>query len=98
MQWEALQRPPCRGDVLVFRSAQALVVHRVIATRPLRLRGDNCLASDPPLSEDAILGRVTAVERAGKRLARWDRGPSRLQRLRLHLRGLIARGRRARHA
>lgn len=98
VHWETLQRPPRRGDVLVFRGAQALVVHRVISTQPLRLRGDNCLASDPPLTGDAILGRVVAVERAGKRLSRWDLGPSRVRRLQLQLKSLLARGRHALHA
>ncbi len=78
--------------MLVVRTGGAFVAHRVISTEPLRLRGDNCDAVDPPVTEDAILGRVIEVERRGARVPRWDRGPSRLGRLRLRVKRLLAKG------
>lgn len=63
---------PCRlrvGDLLVFRQAGFLVVHRLVRRRrdagsPLRTQGDACPDPDPPVASDSVLGRVTAVQRS----------------------------------
>jgi hypothetical protein len=64
--------PLRRGDVLVFRQADYLVVHRLLGRarmgdgRPcLRTRGDGRVALDPPLETKRVVGRVVAVERDG---------------------------------
>ncbi len=89
-RWEPLSGPVREGDVLVVRSGGAFVAHRVISTEPVLLRGDNCVAVDPPVNPDAILGRVIEVERRGARVPRWDLGPSRLGRLRLRVKRFLA--------
>jgi hypothetical protein len=60
------------GEVLLFRQSGNLVVHRFLARvrsrkagACLRTRGDGVSKLDPPLKEDAVVGRVVAVERAG---------------------------------
>jgi hypothetical protein len=73
-----------RGDMLVFRQGQMLLVHRLLGpARPhegrsrLRTRGDGVLTLDPPLDLDRIVGRVVAIEdREGWRSTR--RLPARL--------------------
>jgi hypothetical protein len=59
------------GDVVVFRQSgkDGLVVHRVLsrATAGLMTRGDASIDNDPaPVSAEAMIGRVEALERAGK--------------------------------
>ena len=58
-----------RGDLLVFRQANYLVVHRLLGRtrfpdgRPsLRTRGDGKIGLDPHVAPDRVLGRVTAVQ------------------------------------
>lgn len=60
------------GDLLIFRQADYLVVHRFLGDgrgadgRPcLRTRGDGVLALDPPLEASRVVGRVIAVHRGG---------------------------------
>lgn len=60
-----------RGDLLLFRQADYLVVHRLLGParfpdgRPcLRTRGDARIALDPPVDPDRVVGRVTAVLRS----------------------------------
>jgi hypothetical protein len=60
-----------RGDLLVFRQGDYLVVHRYLGpawrrdgTACLRTRGDNVPSLDPPVDRDRVLGRVLAVEDA----------------------------------
>jgi hypothetical protein len=64
--------PVRRGDLLVFRQADYLVVHRLLGParfpdgRPcLRTRGDARIALDPPLDAARVVGRVSAVLRGG---------------------------------
>lgn len=65
-------RPPLRGDLLLFRQADYLVVHRYLGpaaapdgTPCLRTRGDGRPGLDPPLFEEQVVGRVRAAERGG---------------------------------
>jgi hypothetical protein len=58
----------CRGDLLVFRQVDYLVVHRLLGPAPghldpprFRTRGDAVLGLDPHVTRDRILGRVTAI-------------------------------------
>ena len=53
-----------RGDLLVFRQGEHLIVHRLVARRGASwiARGDNLSAADPPIPAAAILGRVRRVE------------------------------------
>lgn len=59
-----------RGDLLLFRQADYLVVHRLlkrarpVAGRPaLRTRGDGSTTLDPALDPRRVVGRVTAFRR-----------------------------------
>lgn len=61
--------PPRPGELLVFRGADSLVVHRLLGRarfpdgRPAwRTRGDGKIDLDPPLAPDRILGRALALE------------------------------------
>ena len=64
---------PRRGDLLLFRQADYLAVHRLLGParstsageRRLRTCGDGQLGLDPPLDPARVLGRVTAVEDGG---------------------------------
>jgi hypothetical protein len=68
--------PPAiaRGDVLLFRQANALVVHRLLGpARPApsgalrwRTRGDGQPNLDPPVDPERIVGRAVAVLRDGR--------------------------------
>jgi hypothetical protein len=76
--------PTARGDMLIFRQGETLLVHRLLGpARPhegrprLRTRGDGVLSLDPPLDLDRIVGRVVACEhREGWRSTR--RRPARV--------------------
>lgn len=59
------------GDLLLFRQADYLVVHRLLGparrrggARRLRTRGDGVLGLDPPVDPARIVGRAIAVKRA----------------------------------
>ncbi len=62
------------GDVIVLATADSsTITHRYLgrergAGRRLLTKGDRALVADPPWPEDVLLGRVTAVERGGRRL------------------------------
>lgn len=51
-----------RGDILLYEDADGRqVLHRVVGKTKdgkLRMRGDNCLAAEPPLSPDLVIGRM----------------------------------------
>jgi hypothetical protein len=58
-----------RGDLLVFRQADYLAVHRLLGSARsadgrayLRTRGDGVLGLDPPLAPADVVGRVLAAE------------------------------------
>lgn len=56
-----------RGDVMLFRLDDMLVVHRLLGPgrrrgrRYLRARGDGRIRLDPPVFRDSVVGRVVAV-------------------------------------
>ena len=60
---------PAPGDVLLCRTGDRLVLHRLIGVdtsgRAVRfiLRGDAARRPDPPVDKDDVLGRVVAVRR-----------------------------------
>jgi hypothetical protein len=63
---------PARGDLLLFRQVDYLVVHRLLGntTGPngeprLRTRGDGRIALDPPLDPALVRGVVVAIEDDG---------------------------------
>ena len=57
------------GEVVVFEHHSRLVAHRVVhrAGDVLITRGDRLGYEDLPLSADEVWGRVTAIERGGRR-------------------------------
>lgn len=64
------------GDVVVVRTAGGIRAHRMRSLQhgecgaPLLVcRGDNAGADDPPVPLEAVLGRVVAVQRGGRRRA-----------------------------
>lgn len=60
---------PRRGDVLLYESEQGKqILHRVIRVTPegCLMRGDNCLGTEPPLTPDRIIGRMTAFWRGDR--------------------------------
>lgn len=59
------------GDVVLFESHGRLVVHRVLAHNGdlCVTRGDRLRHPDDPVPAAAILGRVAAIERRGRRIA-----------------------------
>ncbi len=76
-----------RGDLIVYLDAKARsVLHRVVSLKPLVTRGDNRLASDPPVPPCSPLWRITHRHCCG-RLARLCIGMAGLRLARrLHLR------------
>lgn len=60
-----------RGDVVVFSRAGGMFAHRVIGNQEqvLITKGDAFPEADKPVTSDELLGRVTAVERGGRRKA-----------------------------
>ena len=57
------------GDIVAFRDSASgrFAVHRVVdlENQGLLIKGDNCAEPDGWMAPEAILGRVTRVERAG---------------------------------
>ncbi len=80
-----------RGDIVLYRSARSVTAHRVVRIKRNKrstqssvlspqssfiLRGDASNTCDEPVEAEQVLGRVVAVERAGRRIAlgrRWTR-------------------------
>jgi signal peptidase I len=72
-----------RGDMLVFRQGETLLVHRLVGParplegrRRLKTRGDGVGDPDPPVELDRVVGRVVAFEDDG-RLMTTRRRPAR---------------------
>lgn len=70
VQVEFAPRETRFGDLLVFRQADYLVVHRCLGRgrpdggiRPLRCRGDGVPALDPPVAPSSVIARVQAARR-----------------------------------
>ncbi len=56
------------GDLIVVRSGETLIAHRVIETSPhLRTRGDNAPEADPPVHLERVMGSVVELRRNGRR-------------------------------
>ena len=59
---QRLAGEPAFGDVILFRTQQQLVAHRVISIRrrdeQILTKGDACPTADPPVAKDTILGKV----------------------------------------
>jgi signal peptidase I len=60
-----------RGDVVLFRRDERLFVHRVVqkniqGTKQIRTQGDAMQASDPPVDERELLGKVSLITRNGR--------------------------------
>jgi signal peptidase I len=62
-----------RGDILVYQKSDGLVAHRVVGiyqhpgtSHQYLTKGDNCSYFDPPLRDEALLGRITAIRRNAK--------------------------------
>lgn len=57
-----------RGDLVVVRRSEDLVTHRLIFIDGCgwHTKGDNSLMLDPPVTSDAIMGRVIAIERGNQ--------------------------------
>lgn len=70
------------GDVILFRQGGRILVHRVVKRHVenevmLIVKGDSHLRPDGPVHPDQLLGKVTSVEREGKKIS-LDRGVSKL--------------------
>jgi signal peptidase len=61
------------GDIVLFRRADSLVIHRVIARSDTGLvtQGDALAAPDPPVSNADVLGTLVSVTRRGRRMS-WN--------------------------
>lgn len=61
--------PPRRGEVVLVLAERGLTAHRVVRRSGTTIvtRGDNAPADDPAVPLSRVVGRVTAIERAGKR-------------------------------
>jgi hypothetical protein len=86
------QQPCATGDIVYYLADDGYMVHRVVyrphaaaAAGYLLTQGDNCIAPDPPVPTDRVLGTVVAVHTArgwqppgppcaGRRLKRLLRG------------------------
>ncbi|MFN7132154.1 MAG: hypothetical protein ACK4N5_08730, partial [Myxococcales bacterium] len=68
--FEPLEGMPSPGELLLGRVGDRLVLHRCVAAgeRQVVLQGDNCAHPDKPVPPSQLLGRVVALERAGRRI------------------------------
>ncbi|MCA1758075.1 MAG: hypothetical protein LC649_11525 [Bacteroidales bacterium] len=61
------------GEVVAWKREHDLVVHRLVAVRihddriVLVTRGDSCLAADQPILPLSLAGRVTDIQRKGRK-------------------------------
>lgn len=65
------QRNVRLGDVLLAQSGGALLTHRLIdqdASGQIILKGDGNMLPDDPISWDAVIGRVVAIQRTSGRI------------------------------
>jgi len=65
-----------KGDIVLYRLGQGVIAHRVVGieqtdegvARRVTFRGDSADLADAPVVPDQILGRVLAVDRAGRHI------------------------------
>jgi len=67
-----------RGDILLYQNERGVVAHRVVGvvkgtvtinggdSPPYLIRGDASVSCDPPVAREQVIGRVVAVQRAGR--------------------------------
>lgn len=62
------QRRVARGTLIAYRRAESLVLHRVLARNEAGVvaKGDALASADPPVGWKEVVGRVTALRKAGK--------------------------------
>ena len=74
-------RPPRPGDVVAFArpGSEKLIVHRLVRRQEAGwlIKGDSYAVTEGPVPRDHVLGRVTRVERGGRRVL-VGLGPERL--------------------
>jgi hypothetical protein len=62
------------GDIVLFTLDGRLVAHRVVervsdqGSSYWITRGDSLSCNDPPVSQDQLLGRISAIQRGNRRL------------------------------
>lgn len=67
-----------RGDLILVEQGGAFLVHRLVAadSHGVRTKGDNASHADPPVVPQDVSGRVTGVEKGGRRIELEEgRGP-----------------------
>ena len=62
------KRRVARGSLIAYRREEGLVLHRVLARNGAGVvaKGDALASADPPVGWEEVVGRVTALRRAGK--------------------------------
>src|SRR5947208_13531339 len=67
-----------RGDILLYQNERGVVAHRVVGvvkgtvtinggdSPPYLIRADASVSCDPPVAREQVIGRVVAVQRAGR--------------------------------
>lgn len=65
-----------RGDIILYSAMRGLTAHRVMlveiavdGARIFQMRGDACVSFDEPATAEKILGRITEVERGGRKVS-----------------------------
>jgi hypothetical protein len=69
LKLDPLEFEPEKGLILVFRHGRKLCYHRVmerIGRNQWRTKGDTLIDPDAPVSDDDIVGRITAVRRGNR--------------------------------
>ena len=66
------EHPPRVGEVVAFTfpDIEKLAIHRVIGKNKagLLLKGDNCQKPDGVIDPGQVIGRITSIERGGRRI------------------------------
>lgn len=63
-----------RGEIIAWKREHDLVVHRIISIKShdkrmvFITRGDSSMSSDQPIIPEILAGRVTVIEKKGKKL------------------------------
>ncbi len=81
--------PPKKGDIVLSRLDGRMIVHRVIATDPVRLKGDRAVVADPP--DLPVLARVVGWRR-GEQEYSWQEGRAPGRRIAVWLAGWTTTG------
>lgn len=78
-----------RGDIIVTLQPRGVTVHRLITINGQRVitRGDNADVDDDAVPVDAVVARVTAIERDGATIRIGTPWPARMRRVWLRITG-----------